>query len=389
MGEMRLFHNRMTHTQKVAQLSRRIAEYLNWDERNAEGLSTIVDGSVDVDAAEAAGLAHDLGHPPFGHIAETELNRLCTATDGYEGNAQSFRIVTKLSVRRYGFGLDLSPRTLDAILKYPWKSDHKNARRKNKWGAYLTESQEFARIRSPYGKSTDKSIEADIMDWADDITYAVHDLEDFYRAGFINLRRLKQDPVYRREFLAKALIDQPDDEWTIEGADQLFERLLFYVPPRLDEYAGTVTDRKNVNRFASEFINHYVSETRVTTAGRLDIPVDNQREVHLLKQLTWQFVVNDPALASLQRGQVSIIGALFTRLYEWASTERSRQRLPTRLSDLIRYAEREEQHHSDEARLQRCVADYIATLTEDQAIDLHSRLVGSVRGSIDNTWVAY
>ena len=113
------FHNRLTHTLEVAQIGKRLAEKL-LDEQPEEATAI---GGLDPEVVEAAALAHDLGHPPFGHAAERELDRLVResgTSDGFEGNPQSFRVVTKLSVKgRESPGLNLTRATLDAILKYP------------------------------------------------------------------------------------------------------------------------------------------------------------------------------------------------------------------------------------------------------------------------------
>lgn len=131
-GELDIFHTRQQHTYKVAQIGRRLAQHrmrVQPDEAKLHGL--------DDEVVEAACLAHDLGHPPFGHAAETELDRIVrdptivgcesvdAAADGYEGNAQTFRILTKLAVRysRDNPGLDLTRATLAATLKYPWLRD--------------------------------------------------------------------------------------------------------------------------------------------------------------------------------------------------------------------------------------------------------------------------
>ena len=189
-----VFHNRLTHSLKVAQIERRIAEYLNREYPREVGAL----GGIDCDAAEAAGLAHDLGHPPFGHIAETELDKLVRdagVQDGFEGNAQSFRIVAALATSdaRDGNafpirGLNLTRRTLDGILKYPWP--YGASRNKKKWGYYSTERDVFAWARGTRPKYQ-RSIIAEIMDWADDITFAIHDLLDFYVAGRIPIDRCK------------------------------------------------------------------------------------------------------------------------------------------------------------------------------------------------------
>jgi len=184
-GEGYVFHNRLTHTLKVAQIARRLAEKLARDERAAAAL-----GGIDPEVVEAAALAHDLGHPPFGHIAEKELDLLLRSDpyqvfDGYEGNAQSFRIVTALATRSKDHaGLNLTRATLNALLKYPWHREPSGKKNK-KWGYYHhTELAEFQWVRDGQTGDERKSVEAEIMDWSDDIAYAVHDLEDFYRAGF-------------------------------------------------------------------------------------------------------------------------------------------------------------------------------------------------------------
>jgi dGTPase len=187
-----LQHNRLTHSLKVAQVGRRIAELLKRTyttrayERAIERR-----GGLDPDVVEAASLAHDLGHPPFGHIAEQRLQELMQGEglrDSFEGNAQSFRIVTRLSAIDPDYlGLDLTRATLNAILKYPWLREG----RESKWGAYETEKDVFAWAREDRFEERERSLEADIMDWADDIAYAVHDVEDFFRVGLIPLGSLR------------------------------------------------------------------------------------------------------------------------------------------------------------------------------------------------------
>ena len=153
-------------------------------------------GGPDPDVVELAGLAHDLGHPPFGHGGEAAINKAMRnrgLSEGFEGNPQSFRIVTRLAVRyaeQEPPGLDLTRASLNAILKYPWLWE-KAGENKGKWGAYRedTDCFEWARDSADL-REGQLSVEAELMDWADDITYAVHDLEDFYRAGLIPLERL-------------------------------------------------------------------------------------------------------------------------------------------------------------------------------------------------------
>jgi len=391
VGERQLFHNRLAHTQKVAQLARRISQYLNARYSDEPQLSAVAGGRVDEDVAEAAGLAHDLGHPPFGHIAEKALNDKCklAGTDGYEGNAQSLRIVTKLSVRREEASLQLSDRTLDAILKYPWMSDYDPLPVEGKWGAYLSERESFERVRGRDLADTAQSVEAAIMDWADDISYAVHDLEDFYRAGFINLYDLQVDEVMRREFFGLAYAEWDKSEWDEAQAWEEFQEIWLQIRTVNGPFDGSRASRAAVNEMGSTLINQLVSATELDDQGHVRVDPKLQRQVHFLKQLTWQFVINAPSLASLQVGEVRVINDLFVCLTDWVGEEtKRRQRLPTRLRDLLTITEAEF-YPSDEARNARAVADYISSLTEDQAMNMHARLLGYDRSSVHDTWVSY
>jgi dGTPase len=186
-AEGHIFHNRLTHTIKVAQIGRRIAEHLR--QTDPELVRDV--GDIDPDVVEAAALAHDLGHPPFGHIAEYELDQLLrnhNITDGFEGNAQSFRVVTKFGIRLgVTSGLNLTRASLNAILKYPWQRGN-DGKKFKKWGSYQTEIDDFDFARKlEEGGDLRRSAEAELMDWADDVTYSVHDVEDFYRAGAYTL----------------------------------------------------------------------------------------------------------------------------------------------------------------------------------------------------------
>src|SRR6266436_2167187 len=158
-----VFHNRLTHSFQVAQVGRRLAERLlalNSD------LVLLSDG-LDPDVVEAACYAHDLGHPPFGHIAEEELNALAsTDIDGFEGNAQSFRIIAKLAQHSpLHRGLDLTRATLAAVLKYPWRRGE-NSEKPNKWGGYSSEEKDFEFATQLRGKARERTLEAQLMDWA-------------------------------------------------------------------------------------------------------------------------------------------------------------------------------------------------------------------------------
>jgi dGTPase len=383
VGENMLLHNRLTHTLKVGQLSRRIAQNLNRDPANAVGLG-VIDG-VDVDAAEAAGLAHDLGHPPFGHVAEKVLDGLCVdhGLDGFEGNAQSFRIVVKLS-RQKRQGLSLSDRTLNGVLKYPWMSDAaKVTKTKRKWGAYATERDDFERVRGDL--KPNQTIEAEVMDWADDISYAVHDLEDFFRAGFIELDRLSGSKPARQELVGRIMTAYPREVEAEISAT--LEFLLGDMIRSPGMKTGTDVHRDAVKRMGSILIDRYVRAASLDAAGQLSIGPDEKQEVFVLKQLTWFSVIQDPTLAGLQRGQEAVISSLFHDLHTWLGEKNEESRWPTRLQQTYVLAKSED-YVNEEARRARAVADFISSLTEGQSRDLYARLRGGTAFSIQDRWLA-
>ncbi len=204
-----VFHNRLTHSLQVAQVGLRVAQRLR--PQFAE-LTDSTEG-FDPDVVEAACLAHDLGHPPFGHVAERKLDELAGGDiDGFEGNAQSFRIVTRLSQHSPTHrGLDLTRATLAAILKYPWLRNQ-NPAKPDKWGAYSSEKKDFDFATALCPSTHVPTIEARLMDWADDITYSVHDVEDFYRAGRLPLHLLadRRYDKERKGFFEKAFARHSD-----------------------------------------------------------------------------------------------------------------------------------------------------------------------------------
>jgi dGTPase len=202
-GEYDFYRTRLTHTIEVARIARSIAEYLN---QTSDRLRP--DFQLDPDLVEAVGLAHDLGHPPFGHIGERKLNELMGPFGGFEGNAQTLRILTKLIYARPNRPSGMKPTRafLDGILKY--KALHKEH------PASGTETKEFpdnhflyddqAELRDfvfdgtaldslgPEQLNSLKSIECQIMDWADDTAYSLHDIVDGIKAGFITPDTLRK-----------------------------------------------------------------------------------------------------------------------------------------------------------------------------------------------------
>ena len=313
------FHNRLTHTLEVAQIGRRLAEKLQREQPN-EARKV---GGIDPEVVDAAALAHDLGHPPFGHAAERELDKLAVEAgliDGFEGNAQTFRIVTKLAVRDPILqGLNLTRATLNASLKYPWLQTCSRENRHRKWGAYNSEVDDFRWARGHEQSHTNKTAEAEIMDFADDIAYAVHDVEDFYRAGLIPLDRLSTDKDEVERFLQGTFDNlsrtgQNPDSGLTDCRDALAEILA--AAPVSEPYSGTRQQRGLIRTFTAGLIGKYINAIRLRgtidpTERTVEIDSDAETKIFVSKQLTWHYVIYGSALQSQQFGQRRIIQHLF------------------------------------------------------------------------------
>lgn len=368
-NEGRFFHNRLTHSLKVAQFGRRLTQRLLLEHAGAP---------ISADVVETACLAHDLGHPPFGHVAEDELDEqvkhLAKVEDGFEGNAQSFRVVTRLALRRTGIpGLNLTRATLNAVLKYPW-SRTPTKKDGRKWGHYKEDqpSFEFARELGPAGDA--QTVEAQIMDWSDDVTYAVHDMEDSYRAGMVPLDQLLRGGAAREDFVA-SLKEQ-------ERAAKFLDDLKALDVPELHRpFDGSSAQRGTLNWFSAQLINRFILAAKLN-GDALELPAHARFEVDTLKLVMKHFVFGHPALAAQQHGQRRVIRELFTTFWSAANSshEHEQKIVPVQFRELLASA-------SDNTARARLMADLIAGMTERDAISLHQRLTGTALGTVlDSIW---
>jgi dGTPase len=386
--EGHVYHNRLTHTLEVAQVARRLAERIKCehDTRILEDL-----GGLDPEVVEAAALAHDLGHPPFGHVAEVELNQLAIEAgeqDGFEGNAQSFRIVTHLATHRAD-GLNLTRATLNAVLKYPCYRDlGVGVEEKQKYGAYRSEREDFDFAREGT-EGIRQSLEAAIMDHADAIAYSIHDMEDFYRAGLIPLERFYA-------LTKKQLLDFPK-EWGGMGGKITSEEIATHEPVirnMLDmfpskRYTGTYEQRSELRSITSRLIGEFLGGAILDpelwrTDAKLKIDPLVDLRMRFLQGLVWEFVINNPRLATQQQGQRQIIRTLFAIYKEAVETgKKGRRLLPPafyRLMDMMT-AHRLEAHDTAPS-VGRLAVDIVASFTDQQAHVLYRRLTGNTPGSV-------
>jgi dGTPase len=354
-GEGDVPRTRLTHSLEVAQIGRGIA----------------VELGCDPDVVETAGLAHDIGHPPFGHNGEQLLNEVAAGCGGFEANAQTFRILTRLEPKLIdpgtgrGHGLNLTRTSLDATVKYPWP----RGRGKVKFGFYDDDRAVFSWVRdgAPDGR---RCLEAQVMDWADDVAYSVHDVEDGILAGRISLHTLA-DPV-QRGLLAELAARHFSRLLTSELEAAAEGLLAVEVVDALQRYDGSLAAQVALKELTSELVGRFVSAVVSATLARfgpgplrryradLVIPSQVAAEVALLKAMALRFVMSDPHRLTVQAEQRHLLAELCTALA---------RRAPEALDPALRPAW--QQAGSESGRL-RVIIDQVAALTDAQAREWHS-----------------
>ncbi|MEV7926347.1 deoxyguanosinetriphosphate triphosphohydrolase [Kitasatospora sp. NPDC088779] len=365
---------RLTHSLECAQVGRELGAALG----------------CDPDLVEAGCLAHDIGHPPFGHTGEEALDQAAEACGGFEGNAQSLRILTRLEPKRFApegehpaarlapwpgrsVGLNLTRAALDAATKYPWtRGAHPTDPASPKYGVYADDLPVFRwlRVGSPAGR---KCFEATVMDWSDDVAYSTHDVEDGLQAGHIDPAALRA-PSERAELFKVAERYAPDAE--PEELAAALDRLLAQDRWPQD-YDGTARARAGLKDLTSQLIGRFCLAAEQATRARygpgrltrytaeLVVPRGVRLEVAVLKAVAVRFVMQRDEQAQLRARQRIVIAEL-----AYVLTQRAPEGLDPVFGALYREAE------DDRAAL-RAVIDQIATLTDASALALHARLVGA------------
>lgn len=414
VGSGLLVHNRLTHSLQVAQVARAVAERL------ADALEVL--GGADPDVVEAAALAHDLGHPPFGHLGEQVLDRVARERlglpDGFEGNAQTFRILTVIDLHGpSGRGLDLTAAVRAAVLKYPWaRRGHPDPHPSDapvpprgagprpgapdagsaKFSCYTTELDDLLDARA--GTSVGpwrQTVEAAVMDTADDIAYAIHDLEDFHRVGVLQQAGVAAElrgwcaggqpggagPGADLERLRRRLRDK--DAWAYD--DDAFADAVARVRDDLVDgllaapFDGSMAGERAVAEFSARWTSRLVGGVVVdpdppVRSAHVTLATAQWHEVAVLKFVHQRFVLRRADLASHQRGQATVLTALVEALHEWLGEHGDAPGLPPRLHDLVELSRA--QLGTLRLARARAVIDYVASLTDTQATALLDVLTG-------------
>lgn len=446
-----LLHNRLTHSLRVGQIARAIGERLLAEEHSATLAGKL--GGCEPDVVEAAALAHDLGHPPYGHLGEETLDRLARERfglpDGFEGNAQSFRIVTTVDTTGPSArGLDLTAATRAAVLKYPWtRRTHPQPHPSTmdpaprgaapdgtgspKFAAYVTELDDLYGARAEFDllESWQQTVEASVMDTADDIAYAIHDIEDFHRVGVLEhtsiaaelggwagsateFAALDQDrleaeaarPGAALEALRRRL--HRKDAWVVD--DEAFTAAVHAVRAELVDgllaspFDGSTRAEQAVARFSTTWADRLVAGTRLVAdppvrSGHVLLDTQPWHEVQVLKFVHHRFVLQRADFAMHQRGQARLLARLVEELADWLADRHEADRLPRRLHDLVELAAGEytelaasapetlvapnglRQDSPDAVRelaRGRAVIDFVAALTDSQAAAMLDAITG-------------
>jgi dGTPase len=346
---------RLTHSLECAQIGRELGAMLG----------------CAPDLVDAACLAHDIGHPPFGHNGETALAALAgpggeLACGGFEGNAQSLRILTRLEPKVPGAGLNLTRATLDAALKYPWVGTS------GKYGAYECDLPVFQWIRTrvPDGR---RCLEAQVMDWADDVAYSVHDLEDGLQAGLVRMEALRD--AAERSLIAQVALDlycKPEWAASMAELEAAFAGLLALAlwDFGFDGGFAALAATKNLTSglvgrltWAAYQATAGDSPPRLTRyAADLTVPRRQLLECALLKAIAARYVMGRAGAGEQQARERELITELALVIWRGA---------PATLDPVLHPA----WDGAPSAREQRrVVIDQVASLTDTSAIAWHQRL---------------
>lgn len=364
--------NRLTHSLEVAQVGRELATALE----------------LSPDVVDTACLSHDLGHPPFGHNGERALNEWAEDIGGFEGNAQTLRILTRLEPKVIGpdghsFGLNLTRASLDATCKYPWTADAPlpDPGGRLKFGVYPDDEPVFHWMRDG-APGRVRCIEAEVMDLSDDIAYSVHDFEDAVVNRYIDPAALAS-PLDHEALLTAIQTWVGYDFSRDELADALYR--LMRLPEWIGEFDGSRPALARLKNLTSDLIGRFARAATTATRdayavrdltryrAHVVVPRVVEAEMAVLKGIIGATVVSIDGRKALYREQRRVLKRLASALWE----------NPESLDTL--HAPDFDAATDDTAR-RRVVVDQVASLTDQLAIAWHGRLVGEVDAAELGVW---
>jgi dGTPase len=353
--------NRLTHSLEVAQVGRELASRLG----------------LDPDIVDTACLAHDLGHPPFGHNGERALSEWASDIGGFEGNAQTLRLITRLEPKVFddtrSYGLNLTRASLDASCKYPWPAAQgiPDPSGRSKFGFYADDTDVFEWIRAGAPERV-RCIEAQVMDLSDDIAYSVHDFEDAIVGNFLDVRalgaRVDHDALVDSMF---AWIGGEFDHDTLVAAFDRLDSLDYWI----DSWDGSRRDLARLKNLTSFLIGRFAGHAERATreaypqpalarfGADVVVPRETQAEIAVLKGIVAANVMSTNSRKPLYARQREVLVELADALLAD----------PSRLD--VGFAGDWAEARDDAAR-KRVIVDQVASLTDVSANAWHDRLVG-------------
>jgi dGTPase len=354
--------NRLTHSLEVAQVGRELATSLH----------------LAPDVVDTACLAHDLGHPPFGHNGEKALNEWATDIGGFEGNAQTLRILTRLEPKVFGpdgraYGLNLTRASLDASCKYPWPSQQAvpDPSGRQKFGFYDDDVAAFEWMRAG-APDRRRCIEAQVMDLSDDIAYSVHDFEDAVFGGYVDVRSLNEKVDHAS--LVESMHSWVGGEVSRDELLAAFDRLSS-LERWLTDWDGSRRDQGRLKNLTSELIGRFARAATVATrrayplasitrfGADVVVPRGVQAEIAVLKGITATFVMSRTTRQPIYLQQREVLTALAGMLYYLGPSEMD----PGFAADW--------HVADDDTARKRVVVDQVASLTDQSALAWYERLV--------------
>ena len=355
---------RLTHSLEVAQVGREMA----------------VEFGIDPDIVDTACLAHDLGHPPFGHNGEKGLNEWAKDFGGFEGNAQTLRLLTRIEQKVYSkdgvaFGLNLTRASLDASCKYPWTREFavqdSGADRSIKFGVYEDDVPVFEWIRLG-AKERVKCFEAQIMDFSDDVAYSVHDFEDAVVEGFIKLEQLRGSS--QESAIVKEIERWNGSRISSDDLGAALDRLQAN-QYWLDSYSKTPREAGQLKNLTSSVIGSFVSRTTQATfqanadslyaryAADVVVPLEVEAEIAIFKGLASYFLMSLDERVGYYEDQRALLREIADVL------------LASNGKHLDGYSLDAWNRASTDSEKHRVIVDQIAVLTDAAAVKMHEELV--------------